>query len=103
MNCKYVGPTVSIYELSKHPLHLLIKLIQVGFFFYLGLLLLVGVTQQHPLSVPESELECMHVLCNTDSQFHFTQQSRRKKPVFQGHSVKCEVFMGFSIFSVSAW
>lgn len=78
------------------------KPIQV-FFFYLGLSLLVGVTQQHPLSVPESELECMHVLCNTDSQFHFTQQSRRKKPVFQGHSVKCEVFIRFSIFSVSAW
>lgn len=73
------------------------KPIQVGF-FYLGFSLLVGVTQQHPSSVPESELECMHVLCNTDSQFNFTQQSRRKKPVFQGHSVKCEVFMGFFHF-----
>lgn len=67
-------------------------------FFYFGLLLLVGVTQQHPLSVLESELECMHVLCNTDSQVNFTQQSRRKNPVFQGHSEKCEVFMGFFHF-----
>lgn len=88
---------MSTYELSKHPLHLLMKPIQVGF-FYLGLSLLVGVTQQHPLSVPESELECMHVLYNTDSQFNFTQQSRRKKPVFQGHSVKG--FYGFFPFSV---
>lgn len=34
MNRKYVGPTVSIYELSKHPLHLLMKPIQVGFFLF---------------------------------------------------------------------
>lgn len=103
MNCKYVGPTVPTYELSKHPLHLLIKLIQVVF-FYLGLLLLVGVTQQHPLSVPESELECMHVLCNTDSQFNFTQQSRRKKNLCFKDILKNVRFLWvFSIFSVSAW
>lgn len=65
------------YELSKQPLHLLIKLIQVGFFFYLGLLLLVGVTQQHPLSVPESELECMHVLCNTVSSILRSNQGEK--------------------------
>lgn len=53
------------------------------FFFFLGLSLLVGVTQQHPLSVPEHELELMHVLCNADSQFNFKQHSRRKKLCFK--------------------
>lgn len=93
---------MSTYELSKHPLHLLMKPIQVGFFLFGAFIISWCNTA--------TSFECSWIWIRMHA---CVMQHRQSVPFYAAIKEKktcvsrtfCEMwgFMGFSIFSVSAW